>query len=283
MSPLLRLARIPHATLVMGLDITWANPAYRSVAHRALRRAPCVIAISRATAQTAVEVAGVEPDRIHVVRLGVPMSGVTDERKVARKELHRWLGLPDDHAVLVTVGRLVRRKGARWFVDEVLRGLPPDTTFVVAGEGPERSAVEDVATRRGLSHRVRVLGRVSDDERDLLFRGAEIFVQPNVRVANDMEGFGLVTIEAATRDTLTVASAIEGICDAVIDDETGILLPAEDAEAWVIRLRDLLADRPAIDRLGASYGRRARALYSEDAMASALASALGVDSATQAA
>ena len=206
-SPLLHLTRTPHATLVMGLDITWANRAYRAVAHRSLRRAPSVIAISKATAETAAQVAGVDPDCIHVVRLGVPVPEATNDRRVARKALHRWLRVPDDHAVVVTVGRLVRRKGARWFVDEVLPELPPGTVFVVAGEGPERTGVVDAAARRGVADRVRVLGRVSDGERELLFRGADIFVQPNVRVPNDMEGFGLVTIEAAVRDALRSPAA----------------------------------------------------------------------------
>jgi glycosyltransferase involved in cell wall biosynthesis len=274
MAPLLRLLRVPHATLVMGLDITWQYRAYRFVAHRALRRAPSVIAISSATAETAEVVARVAPERIHVVRLGVPVPDEEVDRAVARKELNRWLGLADDRAVLLTVGRLVRRKGARWFVEHVLPALPPDVVLLVAGDGVERAALEEAAARRDLGDRVRLLGRVSDDERELLFRGVDAFVQPNVHVPNDMEGFGLVTIEAAVRDALTLASGIEGIRDAVIDGETGVLLPAERPDAWVERLRALLADRAEMARLGAAYGRRARELYSEDAMAAGLAAIL---------
>lgn len=277
MSPLLRIAGVRHATLVMGLDITWANPVYRTVAHRALRRAPAVIAISRATAATANRVAGVDPQRIHVVTLGVPSPGVGYDREDARNEVRSGLGLSDDADVLLTIGRLVRRKGARWFVEEVLPELPSSTVFVVAGDGPDRPAIEEAAARRGVSDRVRLLGRVTDAERELLFRGCDVFVQPNVAVADDMEGFGLVTIEAAARDTLTVASGIEGIRDAVIDGETGVLLPSEDPAAWVARLRDLLSDREDLVRLGAEYGGRARALHGEDAMAEALDAALRVD------
>ena len=95
-------------------------------------------------------------------------------------------------------------------------------------------------------------------------RGADLFVQPNIRVADDMEGFGLVTVEAAMRGTPVVAAALEGIVDAVLDGLTGVLLPPEDADAWVARLRAMVTDRRWLEEAGARAAAAARERYSEE-------------------
>ncbi|HEX5494853.1 MAG TPA: glycosyltransferase family 4 protein [Mycobacteriales bacterium] len=272
--PILRIARVRSATMVMGLDLTYQNRAYRAVVHRALRRAPCVIAISAATAEVAGSF-GVRPDRVRVVRLGVAAPPVTAEDRVsAAEDLRRRYGLPDDAVVLLTLGRLVRRKGGAWFARHVLAGLPDGVHYLVAGDGPEREPIAAAAAAAGVDQRVHLLGRVDDDTRERLLCGADIFVQPNIRVPGDMEGFGLVTIEAAMRGTVTVASGIEGICDAVRDGQTGILLPAEDPDAWIARLRELVADPPSRRDTGARFGARTRELYGERAMGARLVAEL---------
>ena len=268
--PLLIGARVPHATMVMGLDVTYQQPIYRAIVHRALRRAPRVIAISEATARAAIGV-GVNPSRISVIRLGLPAPSLQQREKAETGEaLRAELGMAPDSVIAVTVGRLVRRKGVHWFVRHVLPYLPPTTTYVVAGAGPMASELRDVVAELGLGQRVRLLGQVDDSVRERLLRGADLFVQPNVRVQGDMEGFGLVVLEAAMRGTLTIASGIEGILDAVIDGSTGILLPAEDAEAWIRRLSLLLSNVTGLRNLGWEYGMVAREAFGARRMADQL-------------
>ena len=117
-----------------------------------------------------------------------------------------------------------------------------------------------------MADRTHLLGAVSDAEREDLLRGADLFIQANVRVPGDMEGFGLVTIEAAVRGTPVLASGIEGIRDAVIDGETGTLLPTQDPDRWIEATSAAVADADG----RAEWGRRAReaasAVYSEAAM-----------------
>lgn len=265
--PLLRLFRVPQATMVMGLDLTYNHWLYRALVHPALLRAPRVIAISAATADMARSL-GVLDARVSVIRLGVPAPAVSpDDRITAAKEIRRRYGLADDSVVLLTLGRLVRRKGARWFVQDVLPHLPARTVYLLAGDGPEGDPIRSTADSADLADRVHLLGRVDDATRELLLRGADLFVQPNIRVSGDMEGFGLVTIEASMRGTPMVASGIEGILDAVVDGETGLLLPPEDVDAWVQRLRELTADLEGLSALGAKFQAQTRELYGEDQMA----------------
>jgi phosphatidylinositol alpha-1,6-mannosyltransferase len=264
-SPFLRLLRVPHATMVMGLDITYSNPAYKALVLPPLRRASSVLAISAATASSAVAV-GVPESRVTVIRLGVEVPAMAS-RVEARAALLAHLGLSSDARVLLTLGRLVPRKGALWFAREVLPLLDSSVHYVVAGDGPSRAALEAVGGN------VHLLGRIDDDLRETVLRGADVFVQPNVAVPGDMEGFGLVTIEAALRGTPVVAADLEGLKDAVVHGETGLLLPSGDAALWASEVTRLLAD-PSLDALGLRFQAAAGNLYGETAMGDALVSAL---------
>ena len=98
---LLRRHRVPHATMVMGLDVTFDSSAYRKVVVRHLRSAPLIIAISNATA-TAVRAAGVQEDRLVVLRLSVAPPTDMEDREAARARLRQRLGVDEDTAVLLT-------------------------------------------------------------------------------------------------------------------------------------------------------------------------------------
>jgi phosphatidylinositol alpha-1,6-mannosyltransferase len=278
--PIIRASGLPSATMIMGLDVTYPNPIYRAIVIPPLRRAPRVIAISRATADAAAA-AGVSEERLAVVRLGIeaPDVGPADRRQ-ASDALRSRLDVPSDHVVLLTIGRLVRRKGISWFLRRVLPRLPGNVSYVVAGDGPQAAELEATVRELSLETRVRTLGSVDDDDRELLLRGADIFVQPNVRVAGDMEGFGLVVLEAGVRGTPTVASGLEGILDAVVDGQTGILVPPEDADTWTEQLGRLIANRDELVDVGQRFGAEARQLYSEEQMGDQLLALLDARRAT---
>lgn len=266
----LRPFGLPCFAMAMGLDITYPNPFYRWLTHPPLRRAQAVIAISSATAEE-VRRAGVAPTRIIVVRPGVPVPPFNaGDRMVARAALHKRLGIPPGASLIGTLGRLVERKGIGWFVRSVLSQLPSTVHYVVAGDGPDAETISAASDAQGLSNRVHMLGRVNDDVREEILRGVDIFVQPNVAVPGDLEGFGLVTIEAALRGTPVVASSLEGLRDAIVDGETGIFVAAGDASAWSEKLEHLLSAPSRLVALGADFRQSAAQIYHEEAMASAL-------------
>jgi phosphatidylinositol alpha-1,6-mannosyltransferase len=269
-SPLLRISRVPNATMIMGLDVTYENPIYRRLVRPALRHAPRVVAISAATADSARTV-GVADDRLVVLRLGVQAPELPPgERRRCARLIRDELGLSDSDVVLLALGRLVRRKGVRWFVEAVVPELPDNVHLVVAGDGDEAAAIVEAAATSGVSSRVHLLGRVEDDSRERLMRGADVFVQPNIEVPNDIEGFGLVTVEAAMRGAPVVAANLQGIRDAVVDGGTGILLAPQEAPIWVKQLTELTASPALLDSLGESFRSQAVELYGEAAMGKAL-------------
>jgi phosphatidyl-myo-inositol dimannoside synthase len=211
------------------------------------------------------------------VRPGVDAPNVTpEERRDTRRRLVDQLAVAEDAVVLLTLGRLVRRKGTEWFVRDVLPLLPEEVVLVIAGDGREAEQVRGAVMASGLERRVRMLGEVDDAERELLFRGADLFVQPNIAVPGDHEGFGLVTVEAAIRGLPVVAAELEGLAEAVVDGETGTLLPSGDVDAWVAGLSRLVADREALAARGQAYQAGARERYSERVMGEQLLVALGI-------
>ena len=150
LGPFLRAFRVRHAAMVMGLDLTYGNPLYQAVVHPLLRRAPHVIAISEATA-AAARALGIPADRVTVVRLGVQAPAAGPDRRSARRQVGTSIGVDGDAIILLTLGRLVRRKGARWFVDEVLPRLPNHVVYIVAGEGEEFEPIRAAAAAAGVA------------------------------------------------------------------------------------------------------------------------------------
>lgn len=83
-----------------------------------------------------------------------------------------------------------------------------------------------------LQKRVHLLGYLPESQLKTVYAAADVFVMPNLPVSGDVEGFGLVALEAATYALPVVAAALEGIQDAVVPERTGYLLSAGDAERW---------------------------------------------------
>jgi len=272
--PILRLLGADYGTMVMGLDLTYGNRVYRYVVYRALQRAPLVLAISEATARTTEEI-GVPKERIRVVRPGIPVPRVNaDTRSRARATLISALGILNDSVLVLSLGRLVRRKGFRWFVEHVLPATASEVHYLVAGGGPEAGAIIEAARAAGVSDRVHLLGQVGDHLRDQLFFGCDLMVQPNIRVPNDVEGFGLVIIESTLRGTPVVAASLQGIKDAVVDRVTGLLVPTESSSDWCELIVKLTSDPSELEVLGATFRENAIDLYGQERMARELLSVI---------
>lgn len=268
-----RMCGVPVVTMIMGLDVTYTNRLYQAIVLPPLRRLPLVLAISTATREAALA-AGLRPERVRVIVLGLPQpTPPAMSRGEARRELIERFDLAPDGVILATTGRLVRRKGVLWFVENVLPGLSGRFSYLIAGDGPDRGRLDEAARAAAPDHIVRTLGRIDDRLRDLLLHGSDIYVQPNIGVPGDIEGFGLVVTEASQAGLFTVAADREGLVDAVRDGETGVRVPSGDAEAWVDTL-ERIADDPERAEVARRYQAAAQHHYSVETMARELRQAL---------
>lgn len=241
------LSRRPWVVVAHGLDLTFKLAFYQKVNIFFARRASAMIAISEATAHEA-RIRGIESGKITVIPLGVED---VPQRKVDRVKTRASIGLKPNQPVLLTVGRLAKRKGVAWFIQQVMPSLPDDVHYVVLGDGVERDRVQAAVKTNNLEDRVHLLGAVSDEVKQDWLGSADIFVMPNIKVAGDMEGFGIVAHEAAMAGLPVVASNLEGIAQALQDGQNGILLSPEDAKAYQITITKLLSNTKDRQAFGA--------------------------------
>jgi glycosyltransferase involved in cell wall biosynthesis len=271
--PALSAARVKVAVVVHGLDLVFPNRPYRALIRRALARADRVLTISAATRKEALRL-GISAEKLVDLHPGLPHPPATD-REAAGRVLRQRLGLVESSFLVSTVGRLVPRKGVRFFVTDVLPALPRGVHYLVAGEGPEEELIRRAAATAGVADRVHLLGRVSDADRDALFDGTDAVVMPNLPRPGDMEGFGLVALEAALRAAPVLAARIDGLEDALLGGMTGWLCRPGDADDWIDRVRTLVAsDRDELRRLGSWFSEEARRNFSPRRMRSELSAAL---------
>lgn len=163
--------------------------------------------------------------------------------------------------LVLFVGRLVKYKGVDVLLDAA-RGV--DATVLIAGEGPERTALQRRALELGIANRVKFLGTVPEDELYALYRACDVFVLPSV---TRQEAFGVVQLEAMAAGKPVVSTDLgTGVAWVNQDGETGLVVPPMDAAALQDALRRLLSDPALRQRLGEGAARRARSIFTIDRM-----------------
>jgi glycosyltransferase involved in cell wall biosynthesis len=162
-----------------------------------------------------------------------------------------------DTPVVLTVARLDEQKGQRYLLEAAAQ--VPQARFVLAGDGPLRTSLEAQARSLGLEQRVKFLGYRSDIP-DLL-AGCDVFVLPSL-----YEGLPLSILEAMSAGKPVIATQIGGTDEAVIPNETGLLIPPADPAALAAAIRKLLDDRPFARRLALAGQARVECEFSAATM-----------------
>jgi len=229
-----KIFQLPYVIVAHGLDITYEKFLYQKITLPFVRKADAVISISTAT-EKEVLARGLDNKKSYVI---TPGSGDDYIKPVANKsKLGEAVGIDiKGKVLLLTTGRLVKRKGVAWFVDNVMPDLlkkHPKVVYFVVGEGDDRLEIEKKIKLNKLEDHVIMLGRVSDDFRSLFYQSSDIFIMPNILVPGDMEGFGIVAHEAALAKLPVIASGIEGIIDAVKHNKNGKLVQSGDKTAFI--------------------------------------------------
>ncbi|EKE11297.1 MAG: Glycosyl transferase, group 1 family [uncultured bacterium] len=172
-----------------------------------------------------------------------------------RTDLEKFLGENlQGKKVIMTSGRLAKRKGAAWFVRNVMPKLADNILYIIAGDGPDKKNIASAIQETGLSHRIKAIGYMGDPVRDMFFHTCDIFVQPNIKVPGDMEGFGISVIEAAYCGIPVIASNLEGLKDAIKNEKNGFLIESGDIDGYVKKINELLDD----EKYRKDFGQKAR-------------------------
>jgi glycosyltransferase involved in cell wall biosynthesis len=256
---------------VHGLDVVFPSFIYQRLILPRFNKFDLIIAVSQATRNACVQ-RNIQEDKVMVIQNGVD---TLVKPKASRLEIDRLL--QERHQlnstgkhILVAMGRPVKRKGFSWFISKVMPALHQDFILLLIGPaggeadhdkrfqrlpGFLRNRLElflgypsDAVHIRALlkdptvNQRVKHLGKLPLQELTAIISAADAYVMPNIPIAGDMEGFGLVCLEAAMCGTRVFASRLEGITDAIHHEKNGFLVPPAHASAWIETLNQLRVD-----------------------------------------
>ncbi|MCX6340363.1 MAG: glycosyltransferase family 4 protein [Candidatus Aureabacteria bacterium] len=258
-----KILRRPVAVTAHGRDLTFRFPLYRRKIGFSLRRLDLVIGVSRHTTELC-RAMGVPPERCVTINNGVnPEEHVpTPEDISAAREWLTARGIEPGIPIIMTVGRLVKRKGIARFISEIFPLLTasfPKLLYIVVGEGKERKSIEKAITEHRFGGNVILAGRLPNHLVRGLMGVSKVFVMPNIAVPGDVEGFGIAALEASCAGLPVIASDLEGIRDAVTDGENGFLIPPGNPRRFAAAIEMLLTN----ERKRQEAGERARKFTAE--------------------
>jgi len=208
-----------HGNEILSLRYSkWSKP------FKALRKANKIIANSYYV-KSLLKRMGIKDSKIEVIHPGVNCEKFRPN--VRCDDLKEKLGL-SGKKVILTVGNLVKRKGH----DKVIEALPiiikefPNIIYLIIGKGRDEEYLKKIVEQKKVSKYVKFLGYVSDEELPKYYNLCDIFIMPSRERLdeNDVEGFGIVCIEASSCAKPVIAGKSGGMDNAVVDGQTGLLV-----------------------------------------------------------
>lgn len=241
------------------------RPRVRTANRLAYRFAHRVLANSQAVGELVVREEGVPRERLVVIPNFVEEAAFTPMPPERRRELRARYGLVDDDIAIGVIANLYPVKDHATLLRAVARIAAswPALRVVLFGDGGERERLQQLASSGGIADRVIMPGRVAHEAgiAGIFDLGALTSVE---------EGFPNFVVEAMAAARPVVATQVGGIPDAVLPDETGLLVPPGDDAALAAAIESLLRDPSRRQRMGATGAARARSLYHLDAVMPAL-------------
>lgn len=228
-----RLFGIPYVVSTHGMDITlpFRTTRKRNLCRKIFLRAKKIIVNSAYTAKKITEY-GIDSSKIDFI---YPCPALVPgkeyiPRPPSKKEI-----------IILTVGRIVKRKGHEYVLGALseLREHIPPIYYIVVGDGPEKEHLANKAKALGIAEQVLFTGPLADEAVKQWYKKCDMFIMAPYEIDGDVEGFGIVYLEANAFGKPVIASRSGGIGDAVIDEKTGILIES----------RNTVAIRDAVTRL----------------------------------
>jgi glycosyltransferase involved in cell wall biosynthesis len=234
-----KLCRAKLVTTFYGSELRWVKnslPFLKWFLRWAIRISDRVAAISTFTAGEIRSISDV-PVEVIPYTVGFPTNSKFKIQNSKFKE-----------PVILTVGRMVERKGVRYLI-EAMQSLPQARLEVVGG-GPLLPELQEQALNLGLTDRVHFAGKVSEQELIDHYRRAAVYVQPGIIDSRgDTEMLGVVLLEAMHYGVPVIGSDLGGITDIIINEKTGLLVPQKDPKALAGAIGRILEDEKLRQRL----------------------------------
>ncbi|MFH0854304.1 MAG: glycosyltransferase family 4 protein [bacterium] len=244
-----KLFKIPYGVFIHGMDIAMTNRIARKnkLARKILKNAEFIVANSEYT-KGLIKGQGISGDKIKVVYPCVSQITQNNTPYTTKRR----------EKILLTIGRLVKRKGQ----DMVIKALPkvlekfPEMRYIIAGDGFDRKYLENLSKKCGIEKNVKFLGEISDEQKFELYADCDIFIMPSRDIDGDVEGFGIVYLEAALYEKPAIAGKSGGTAEAVLDGQTGVLVNPESIDEIRDAIIKLLANPDLANKFGVQGRKR---------------------------
>jgi phosphatidylinositol alpha-1,6-mannosyltransferase len=241
----------PYICYVHGeeMNIAAASRELAWLARRVLARAELVIANSRNTESILRQDWRLTADGLGILHPGVDTRlFVPAARDAGVREGLGWGGRP----VVLTVGRLQKRKGHDRFIEAlaVIKRAVPDVLYAVVGDGEERPALEELARTQRVADSVQFLGELDDARLVRCYQQCDVFALPNRQVDGDIEGFGIVLLEAQACGKPVIAGMSGGTAETMRVGESGEIVDCRTAGPLAESVSRLLLDADRRRRMG---------------------------------
>lgn len=238
----IRKLPVPCATINHGQDVTLPNFVYQWYVPHIFKKLKGVISVSTATREASVR-RGMDPDIGVALPNGYNLDAIEQlpSKKEAVEILEAALDISFGNSkILLTVGRQVKRKGHEWFIREVYGKIKSDIVYLIVGDGPEFDKIAAARESADRKDKIIMTGKLPRDLLNACYAASDLFVMPNIPIHGDMEGFGVVILEANSAGVPAIASDLEGIRDVIKQGVNGFRIPHGDAALFAGKIDEVM-------------------------------------------
>ncbi|WP_440903476.1 glycosyltransferase family 4 protein [Catenovulum sp. SX2] len=246
-----KLTKVDYLCYVHGEDV---ETAATSREHNLMVKHVCssaqkLICNSHNSANIVKRLNYASDDKIHILHPGVDSKTFKPiEEDADFKAAMGW----QDKKVIITVGRLQQRKGQ----DVLIQAMPqilashPDAIYAIIGRGECKQSLEKLIEQLNLQDKVQLLDEISDAQMIKCYQQCDLFVLPNRTIGNDLEGFGMVLVEAQACGKPVIAGDSGGTRETMLVNETGFIVDCRTPEPLATKISEVLADEPKLAKMG---------------------------------
>ena len=229
---------VPFATINHGQDVTLPVDPYQWYISSVFKQLDGVISVSSATREASIK-RGMDPEKGVALPNGFDMKVLKKlpEKEEARNIIEKEFDLNlNGKKLLLSVGRQVKRKGHEWFVDEVFDKIQSDVVYIILGDGPQHENIRQARENSKQKEKIVIVGKQPDEILNACYAAADLFIMPNIPVEGDMEGFGIVLLEANRAGVPAIASDLEGIKDVIESGVNGYKIPHGESDLFAQKI-----------------------------------------------
>lgn len=253
-------AKINYIVAFHGLDAFEDRKLNKILLKRTIKKSVLAIAVSRFTKEILIA------HNVQLNKLKVITNGVDTETCYYQKPSQEFLDKFNISSgfKLLSVGRLIKRKGFDYLIQALAKLNISNIHYYIAGEGKYLNRLKELISENNLSEQVHLLGYVDDNEMNMLYSAADLFVMPARNLEKDVEGFGIVYLDAAACKTPSIASFGNGSEDAVEHMETGVLVNPDSIDDIAAAIKMIYDDKNLRDKLSENAYQRAISEFAWD-------------------